>query len=80
MLSLDQQGQVIAVNDSAPTTMFGFKPSDLLGTPLSTFINVFEEGKKKGMNEVGLLTLLAAHEQVCNCLTFEVSMQQCGAM
>lgn len=65
MLTLNEQGQVIAATNATPTSLFGFSPHDVIGAPLSAFVNVFEEWQRQGKDVISLLALLVTHEQVC---------------
>eukprot|EP00877_Chromochloris_zofingiensis_P009836 jgi/Chrzof1/5105/Cz15g11180.t1 len=63
MLTLNEQGQVIAATNATPTSLFGFSPHDVIGAPLSAFVNVFEEWQRQGKDVISLLALLVTHEQ-----------------
>lgn len=64
MLTINQHGNVVTVSASTPKSLFGFSPSDVIGTPLSGFVNVFDEWCKKGNKSTTLLSKLASREQV----------------
>jgi hypothetical protein len=71
-LSLDHRGIVLAVNEAATKSIFGVEPSELVGRPLSSFINVFGQWKATFGDEESLLTSLAlrveeSHGVVLRC-------------
>ncbi len=42
-LIMDQQGIVTKVNTGCPPTLFGFDPSDMVGKPISSYVDVFQK-------------------------------------
>lgn len=71
-LALNHRGTVLSLNPGASKAVFDVEPSELVGKPLSSFINVFGQWKAKYGSEEGLLTKLAlrveqSHDVVVRC-------------
>jgi hypothetical protein len=72
MLFLTHRGKVLAVNPGASKAVFGVEPRELVGRPLSSFINVFGQWRAKYGDEESLLTTLALrveqnHDVIVRC-------------
>jgi hypothetical protein len=58
VITVNRKGQVLTVNTGASKSLFGFNPTELVGRPLSSFVNVFSQWKAKYGEDASLLLLL----------------------
>lgn len=63
---------MLATNPGATKSVFGIEPSELVGKPLASFVNLFGQWRAKYGSEENLLTMLALrveqnHEVVVRC-------------
>ncbi len=64
LLHLNQHGTVLSVSNATPKTLFGFRPTDLIGQPLEAFVNAFEQCKASRGNTSTLLMQLASRSDM----------------
>lgn len=74
MLTINHKGVVLSANPGASKLLFGINPSDLVGQHLSSFINVFQQWKKKFGEDDSLLMLLGMQAQDRNDTTFRAGI------